>query len=173
MELPETLDIKTDVPADIVRIDGFIEMSDDEIAAYHGSMGLAMSVADLCWVRDYFKNDEKRNPSLTEIKVIDTYWSDHCRHTTFATQLDEITINEGKYSAAIEKALDQYFEARADLYAGRTDKIVCLMDMACIGTKYLKNTAMLTTSTRARKSMPAQSMLMLKLTAKRAVACSV
>lgn len=138
MELPETLDIKADVPADIVRIDGFIEMSDDEIAAYHGSMGLAMSVADLCWVRDYFKNDEKRNPSLTEIKVIDTYWSDHCRHTTFATQLDEITINEGKYSAAIEKALDQYFEARADLYAGRTDKIVCLMDMACIGTKYLK-----------------------------------
>ena len=138
MELPKTLDIKTDVPADIVRIDGFIEMSDDEIAAYHGSMGLAMSVADLCWVRDYFKNDEKRNPSLTEIKVIDTYWSDHCRHTTFATQLDEITINEGKYSAAIEKALDQYFEARADLYAGRTDKIVCLMDMACIGTKYLK-----------------------------------
>lgn len=138
MELPETLDIKTDVPADIVRIDSFIEMSDDEIAAYHGSMGLAMSVADLCWVRDYFKNDEKRNPSLTEIKVIDTYWSDHCRHTTFATQLDEITINEGKYSAAIEKALDQYFEARADLYAGRTDKIVCLMDMACIGTKYLK-----------------------------------
>lgn len=138
MELPETLDIKTDVPADIVRIDDFIEMSDDEIAAYHGSMGLAMSVADLCWVRDYFKNDEKRNPSLTEIKVIDTYWSDHCRHTTFATQLDEITINEGKYSAAIEKALDQYFEARADLYAGRTDKIVCLMDMACIGTKYLK-----------------------------------
>ncbi len=138
MELPETLDIKTDVPADIVRIDGFIEMSDDEIAAYHGSMGLAMSVADLCWVRDYFKNDEKRNPSLTEIKVIDTYWSDHCRHTTFATQLDEITINEGKYSAAIEKALDQYFEARADLYTGRTDKIVCLMDMACIGTKYLK-----------------------------------
>ncbi len=138
MELPETLDIKTDVPADIVRIDGFIEMSDDEIEAYHGSMGLAMSVADLCWVRDYFKNDEKRNPSLTEIKVIDTYWSDHCRHTTFATQLDEITINEGKYSAAIEKALDQYFEARADLYAGRTDKIVCLMDMACIGTKYLK-----------------------------------
>lgn len=138
MELPETLDIKTDVPADIVRIDGFIEMSDDEIAAYHGSMGLAMSVADLCWGRDYFKNDEKRNPSLTEIKVIDTYWSDHCRHTTFATQLDEITINEGKYSAAIEKALDQYFEARADLYAGRTDKIVCLMDMACIGTKYLK-----------------------------------
>lgn len=138
MELPETLDIKTDVPADIVRIDGFIEMSDDEIAAYHDSMGLAMSVADLCWVRDYFKNNEKRNPSLTEIKVIDTYWSDHCRHTTFATQLDEITINEGKYSAAIEKALDQYFEARADLYAGRTDKIVCLMDMACIGTKYLK-----------------------------------
>ena len=137
-DLPETLDIKADVPADIIRINGFTDMSDEEIAAYHAEMGFAMSVADLCWVRDYIKNDENRNPSLTELKVIDTYWSDHCRHTTFATQLDEIKIDEGKYSKAIEKALNEYFEVRREVYGDRKDKIVCLMDMACIGTKVLK-----------------------------------
>ena len=137
MELPESLDLKSDVPADIVRINGFIAMSDDEIKEYHASMGFAMSVADLCWVRDYFKNDENRDPSLTELKVIDTYWSDHCRHTTFATELDEIKINESKYNKAIEKALNEYFDIRREVYGDR-DKIVCLMDMACIGTKVLK-----------------------------------
>ena len=138
MDKPESLDIKSDIPADIVRINGFIEMSDDAIQAYHEKMGFAMSVADLCWVRDYFKNDEHRDPSLTELKVIDTYWSDHCRHTTFATQLDDIKIDEGKYSKAIEKALEEYFEIRKEVYGERKDKIVCLMDMACIGTKLLK-----------------------------------
>lgn len=138
LDLPETLDIKSDVPADIVRINGFIEKNDDEIAEYHAAMGFAMSVADLCWVRDYFKNDENRDPSLTELKVIDTYWSDHCRHTTFATELDEIKINESKYSKAINDALEKYFEIRKEVYGDRKDKIVCLMDMACIGTKVLK-----------------------------------
>lgn len=138
LDLPETLDIKSDVPADIVRINGFIEKNDDEIAEYHAAMGFAMSVADLCWVRDYFKNDENRDPSLTELKVIDTYWSDHCRHTTFATELDEIRINESKYSKAINDALEKYFEIRKEVYGDRKDKIVCLMDMACIGTKVLK-----------------------------------
>ncbi len=138
MELPESLDMQADVPADIARIHGFIAKTDEEIAAYHSEMGFAMSVADLCWVRDYFNNDEHRDPSLTELKVIDTYWSDHCRHTTFATQLDEIKIDEGKYSAAIEQALQEYFAVRSELYAERKDKIVCLMDMACIGTKVLK-----------------------------------
>ena len=137
LEIPETLDIKSSIPADIARIDGFIEMSDEEIKAYHASMGFAMSIADLCWVRDYFKNDEGRNPSLTELKVIDTYWSDHCRHTTFATELDEIKIDSGKYTEAINKALEQYFDIRKEVYGDR-DKIVCLMDMACIGTKVLK-----------------------------------
>ncbi len=138
MDKPDTLDIDYDVPADIVRIDGFAAMDDEEIAAYHTSMGFAMSVADLCWVRDYFKNDEGRDPSLTELKVIDTYWSDHCRHTTFATQLDDIKINPGKYSAAIEKTLKEYLAVRQEVYGERKDKIVCLMDMACIGTKVLK-----------------------------------
>ena len=107
MDKPASLDLKSDVPADIVRINGFIEKSNDEIAEYHKSMGFAMSIADLCWVRDYFKNDENREPSLTELKVIDTYWSDHCRHTTFATELDEIKINESKYNKAIEEALNE------------------------------------------------------------------
>ena len=106
MALPETLDIKADVPADIARIDGFIEKTDEEIADYHKSMGFAMSIADLCWVRDYFKT-EKRNPSLTELKVIDTYWSDHCRHTTFSTKLDSITVEKSKYAKAIEEELSQ------------------------------------------------------------------
>lgn len=136
-ELPESLDIKADMPADIIRINGFISKTDDEIAQYHSSMGFAMSVADLCWVRDYFKNDEKREPTLTELKVIDTYWSDHCRHTTFATELDEIRINESKYNKAINDALEKYFDIRKEVYGDR-DKIVCLMDMACIGTKVLK-----------------------------------
>ena len=138
LELPESLDIKADTPADIARVDGFIRMKDDEITEYHASMGFAMSLADLCWVRDYFKNDEKRDPSLTELKVIDTYWSDHCRHTTFATELDEIKIDESKYSRAINDALEKYFEIRSEVYGDRKDKIVCLMDMACIGTKVLK-----------------------------------
>ena len=137
LEIPQSLDLKSDVPADIVRINGFIAKSDEEIAEYHASMGFAMSVADLCWVRDYFAKDEKRDPSLTELKVIDTYWSDHCRHTTFATQLDEIKINESKYNKAINQALEEYFNIRKEVYGDR-DKIVCLMDMACIGTKVLK-----------------------------------
>ena len=136
--LPESLDMKADVPADIIRINGFIDKSDSEIADYHSQMGFAMSVADLCWVRDYFAKDEKRDPSLTELKVIDTYWSDHCRHTTFATELDEIKIDQSRYSKAIEDALEQYFEVRKEVYGDRKDKIVCLMDMACIGTKALK-----------------------------------
>ncbi len=137
MDKPESLDLKSDIPADIIRIDGFIDMDDSQIAEYHQSMGFAMSIADLCWVRDYFKNDENRNPSLTELKVIDTYWSDHCRHTTFATELDEIKIDESKYNKAIETALEEYFDIRKEVYGDR-DKIVCLMDMACIGTKVLK-----------------------------------
>ncbi|MGN0533246.1 MAG: phosphoribosylformylglycinamidine synthase [Eubacterium sp.] len=137
-QLPESLDMKADVPADIIRINGFIDKSDSEIADYHSQMGFAMSVADLCWVRDYFARDEKRDPSLTELKVIDTYWSDHCRHTTFATELDEIKIDKSRYSKAIEEALEQYFEVRKEVYGDRKDKLVCLMDMACIGTKALK-----------------------------------
>lgn len=142
MDTPETLDISADIPADIIRINGFIDKTDEEVAQYHASMGFAMSVADLCWVRDYFKT-ENRDPSLTELKVIDTYWSDHCRHTTFSTKLDSIKIENSKYNKAIETALEQYFEIRKEVYGDR-EKDVCLMDMACIGTKVLKKRGLVT-----------------------------
>ena len=141
MAVPESLDITADRPADIARINGFTAMSDEEIADYHGSIGFAMSVADLCWVRDYFKT-EKRDPSLTELKVIDTYWSDHCRHTTFSTILDDIKVEKSKYSAAVEDAIKEYFDLRKEVYGSR-EKNVCLMDMACIGAKALKKRGIL------------------------------
>ncbi len=141
MDIPQSLDITAEVPADIIRIDGFTAKSDEEIAQYHKSMGFAMSVADLCWVRDYFKTEE-RDPSLTELKVIDTYWSDHCRHTTFSTILDDIKVEKSKYSKAVEDAIKEYFDLRNEVYGDR-EKNVCLMDMACIGAKALKKRGIL------------------------------
>lgn len=139
-ELPRDLDIKGEVPSDIARVDGFIDMTDSEIEKYHAEMGFAMSEADLKWVRDYFKKDENRNPSITELKVIDTYWSDHCRHTTFSTKLDSISVTEGgDYTEALNKAIKDYFELRKEAYGEReSKKDVCLMDLACLGTKVLK-----------------------------------
>lgn len=139
MDKPETLDMTAAVPENIVRIDGFIAMTDAQVADYHSRMGFAMTVADLCLCRDYFKNTENRDPSLTELKVIDTYWSDHCRHTTFSTQLDQIRVQSSKYNKAISAALETYFNARKEVYGDReAQKTVCLMDMACLGTKVLK-----------------------------------
>ena len=131
-EMPTNLDITSEVPSDIVRIDGFIDMTDEEIEKYHSEMGFAMSEADLKWVRDYFKKDENRNPSLTELKVIDTYWSDHCRHTTFSTKLDSISaVDGGDYTEALNKAIENYFELRKEAYGDREGKKdVCLMDLA-------------------------------------------
>lgn len=143
MDPYDTLDMTMAIPADIVRIDGFIAFSDDQVAAYHKKMGFAMTTADLCLCRDYFKQDEQRDPSLTELKVIDTYWSDHCRHTTFSTKLDTITIADSTYNKAIEVALATYFDVRKEVY-GTRDKDVCLMDLACIGTKVLKKRGLVT-----------------------------
>ena len=137
MKKPETLEMKTEVPADVKRVTGFISWSDEEIKEYFGTMGFAMTLADLKFVRDYFKNEEKRDPSVTELRVIDTYWSDHCRHTTFLTRLDSIEIEEGGLGEAIKKAAEEYFEVRKELYEGK-EKIVSLMDIACIGGKYLR-----------------------------------
>ena len=100
------------VPAPIASVEGFCSMTDEAVAAYHASMGFAMTAADLCFCRDYFRDEERRDPSLTELKVIDTYWSDHCRHTTFLTRLEKITVEEGELSAAIEKGLEQYLCCR-------------------------------------------------------------
>ena len=136
MDKPENLDIAAEIPADIARVEGLISMSEAEISEYYGTMGFAMTLSDLKFCRDYFKNEEKRDPSVTELRVIDTYWSDHCRHTTFLTQLDSIKIEEGAVSSAVEAAFNQYLKVRAELYAGK-DKPISLMDMAVIGGKYL------------------------------------
>lgn len=120
---------------DVKTIEGFILYDDEEIAAYHAKMGLAMSVADLLFVRNYFKG-EGRNPTETEIKVIDTYWSDHCRHTTFATELKNIEINSNNLH--IKKSLELYRKLFGELYINRNDKYPCLMDIATIAVKKLK-----------------------------------
>lgn len=142
MDKPESLNLAADVPADIIRINGFLTWSEDEIKEYHDSMGFAMSVADLCFCRDYFRDEEKREPTLTELKVIDTYWSDHCRHTTFLTQLDNVDIENGPLKRAIESAWLEYIVARTEVYGDRK-KNMTLMDMATIGTKLLKSRGLL------------------------------
>ena len=125
---------------DVKDVDGFTDMSDAQIADYHSKMGLAMSVADLVFVRDYFRG-EKRNPTETEIRVIDTYWSDHCRHTTFATEIKDVRVNSD--NVHVGKALEEYRQLFSELYAGRTDKYPCLMDIATIGAKKLKKDGLL------------------------------
>ena len=138
LEKPESLDMKADIPDDVARVTGLISWSEEEVAKYYGTMGFAMTLADLRFVRDYFRDEEKRDPSVTELRVIDTYWSDHCRHTTFLTKLDSIEIEEGELSCAVQAALQEYMDVRAKLYVGK-DKPVSLMDMAVIGAKYLKS----------------------------------
>ncbi len=140
-ELPKTLQTAVKEPADISRIAGFIKMDKDELAALHASMSLAMDNADLLCVQDYFKKTG-RDPSETEIRVLDTYWSDHCRHTTFNTVLDSIEIEDGDFSRSIRESLASYRAMRKEVYAEKT-KDESLMDMACIGAKYLKKQGML------------------------------
>lgn len=125
---------------DVKAVEGFIQMSDEQIAEYHAKVGLAMSVADLRFVRDYFIK-ENRNPTETEIRVIDTYWSDHCRHTTFATELKNISVHSD--NPHVNKALKAYRSLFAELYASRPDKYPCLMDIATIAVKKLKKEGLL------------------------------
>jgi len=134
---PETLKMHVEEPADIPVVEGFIKMNDSEIEEYRNKMGLAMDHADIVFLQDYFKG-EGRDPVETEIRVLDTYWSDHCRHTTFLTELKDIKIEDGPYAPLFKKSLENYQAMRTEMYAGRTDKPVCLMDMAVIGMKYLK-----------------------------------
>ena len=134
-EKPETLVRETVEGAPIQDVDGFIAMSDEEIKAYHKNVGFAMSALDLAFVRDYFKS-EKRNPTETELKVIDTYWSDHCRHTTFATELKNVKI--ASENSTIGKAYHLYEDLYKELNGNRPDKYPCLMDLATIAAKKLK-----------------------------------
>ena len=138
---PKTLQTAVKEPADISRIPGFIGMNKDELAALHASMSLAMDNADLLCVQEYFKKTG-RDPSETEIRVLDTYWSDHCRHTTFNTVLDSIEIEDGDFSQSIRESLASYRSMRKEVYTEKT-KDESLMDMACIGAKYLKKKGLL------------------------------
>ncbi|MCR5080028.1 MAG: phosphoribosylformylglycinamidine synthase [Treponema sp.] len=134
---PKTLKMESADPADIPTIAGFIGFDDTKLEAYRNELGLAMDFADIKFLQDYFKSIN-RDPTLTEIRVLDTYWSDHCRHTTFLTVLDKINIEEGPYSSLFNKSLENYTSMRTDMYADRKDKPVTLMDMACLAAKYLR-----------------------------------
>ena len=138
LDKPDTLVSKYDEPEDIKIFDGFITMSEAELKDLYDSLGLAMTFKDFLHIRNYFENDEKRNPSMTEIRVLDTYWSDHCRHTTFSTELTDIDFADGYYNKPITDTFNDYLEARADVYGDRKDKFICLMDIALIGMKELK-----------------------------------
>ena len=136
-EKPENLEMETTVPEDVAVITGFRTMDEAALENYRKKMGFAMSPADIQFVQKYYAEDEDRDPTLTELKVIDTYWSDHCRHTTFNTTLEEVTFEDSPYGRIVKEAFDQYMAMRKGVYGDR-DKNLCLMDMACIGAKYLK-----------------------------------
>ncbi|MBO4976339.1 MAG: phosphoribosylformylglycinamidine synthase [Lachnospiraceae bacterium] len=135
---PETLITVYDDPADVSIFDGFCEMEEGELHKLYDSLGLAMTFKDFLHIQNYFRGDEKRDPSMTEIRVLDTYWSDHCRHTTFSTELTDVEFGEGYYRSPIETTYQSYLDTRAEIFAGRNDKFVCLMDLALMAMRKLK-----------------------------------
>ena len=138
MVKPDTLITVFEEPADVSIFEGFITMSEDELKALYSSLGLAMTFKDFLHIRNYFENEEKRNPSMTEIRVLDTYWSDHCRHTTFSTELKDITFESGYYQNELIDTYEAYMKDRESIFKGRKDKFVCLMDLALIAMRKLK-----------------------------------
>ena len=137
-EKPETLVTVFDEPEDVKIFEGFQDMPEEELKALYSSLNLAMTFKDFLHIQKYFKGEEKRDPSVTEIRVLDTYWSDHCRHTTFSTELTDVKFGEGDYKAPIENTYKEYLADREVLYKGRDDKFVCLMDLALMAMKKLK-----------------------------------
>ena len=138
MEKLDTLVTTFDEPADVAIFDGFTDMSEGELKELYMSLGLAMTFKDFLHIHNYYKGEENRNPSMTEIRVLDTYWSDHCRHTTFSTELKSVTFEEGYYSTPIETAYQSYLDTREEIFAGREDKFPCLMDLALMAMRKLK-----------------------------------
>ncbi len=138
LEKPQTLVQDFADPDDVVIFDGFSSMEEAPLRELYDSLGLAMTFADFLHIQKYFAGEEHRDPSMTEIRVLDTYWSDHCRHTTFSTELKDISFGDGYYLDPIQKAYEQYQENFAELYANRPDKFVCLMDLALMAMKKLK-----------------------------------
>lgn len=138
MVKPETLITVFDEPADVANFDGFTQMTQDKLKTLYNSLGLAMTFKDFLHIQNYYKNEEYRDPTVTEIRVLDTYWSDHCRHTTFSTELKDITFAEGYYTEPIKASYEKYLAAREELFAGRKDKYICLMDLALMAMRKLK-----------------------------------
>lgn len=137
--IPETLIQQFEEPADVEIFAGFKDMPQAQLKELYDSLGLAMTLKDFIHIQNYFKQDENRDPSMTEIRVLDTYWSDHCRHTTFATELTNVTFEDGYYKRPIEDSYKQYLADREVLYKGRDDKFVCLMDIALMAMKKLRS----------------------------------
>lgn len=138
MEKPDTLVTKFDESADVIIFDGFKDMAEEQLKELYSSLGLAMTFKDFLHIQKYFKGEEDRDPSMTEIRVLDTYWSDHCRHTTFSTELTDVTFGEGDYKEPIEDTYKQYLADHSEIFKGREDKFVCLMDLALMAMRKLK-----------------------------------
>ena len=138
LKKPLSLVMTAEAPENVKTVEGFITWDEDKLKTYYGSMGFAMTLSDLAFCRDYFRDGEHRDPTVTELRVIDTYWSDHCRHTTFLTRLEKVEIERGALTGAIEEALKAYYDAREELYGKDTKRPVSLMDMALAGMKLLK-----------------------------------
>ena len=137
-EKPETLVTTFDEPADILVFDGFSEMQEDELKKLYDSLGLAMTFKDFQHIQRYYSGEEHRDPTMTEIRVLDTYWSDHCRHTTFSTELKDVQFDDGYYRKPIEDTYREYLKDHSEIFAGREDKFVCLMDLALMAMRRLK-----------------------------------
>ena len=138
-EKPETLVTVFDTPADVASFEGFCDFSGEELQRLYQTLNLAMTFQDFKHIQNYYREEEHREPTVTEIRVLDTYWSDHCRHTTFSTELKDVTITDGDYKAPIAGAYDRYLADRAVLYKDRNDKFVCLMDLALLAMKKLRS----------------------------------
>ena len=138
MEKPETLETHFDEPEDVKIFEGFQEMPEEELKKLYDSLNLAMTFKDFLHIQKYYKNEEKRDPSVTEIRVLDTYWSDHCRHTTFSTELKHVTFGDGDYRKPMEATYEEYLQDHKEIFKGRTDKFVCLMDLALMAMRKLK-----------------------------------
>lgn len=138
IEKPETLLLDLELPEQVKTLTGFISMNDKDRLAFMTENGLAMNIEDVKFIQEYFTNEEKRDPTITEIKVIDTYWSDHCRHTTFLTQIDEVVIEPSKYLEKCQLSYNQYISDRKTIYKDKKEKYICLMDLALASMKFMK-----------------------------------
>jgi len=140
LELPATLAPVVHEPAAVATLDGFIALAAAELAALHRDLGLAMSAADLAFVQDHFRSVERRDPTITEIRILDTYWSDHCRHTTFLSEIDSVEFAEGELMPPLRAAWQSYLDARATVFGeGVSKRPVCLMDLALMGMRLLRH----------------------------------